>query len=283
MYSKSIRAALIGVFAAIFVGQAAAAQEWTIARVTGVAWLLQERADPVQVVAGMQVPLGATVATTPQGRAMLVHGRDTMILGPSTKIAVPHKPDRGLKTTVIQQVGQVDLAVEKRGRPHFSVQTPFLAAIVKGTEFSVTVSAGGAEVGVKVGLVSVADLATGERAEVGSGQRAAVAAGRNAGLQVSGLGAAPQIRAGHPQKAAVAAGPQGTPPGKSGGSQGADGQGTGAEGKGSGSGSGSGNGNGSGSSSSAGSNGSSRGSGNQGGASNGSGNSGGSNNGGSKK
>ncbi len=279
MYSKSIRAALIGVFAAIFVGQAAAAQEWTIARVTGVAWLLQERAEPVQVVAGMQVPLGATVATTPQGRAMLVHGRDTMILGPSTKIAVPHKPDRGLKTTVIQQVGQVDLAVEKRGRPHFSVQTPFLAAIVKGTEFRVTVSAGGAEVGVKVGLVSVADLATGERAEVGSGQRAAVAAGRNAGLQVSGLGAAPQILAGHPQKAAVAAGPQAAPPGKSGGSQAANGQGADDRG----SGSGSANGNGSGSSSSAGSKGSNGGSGNHGAESNGSGNSGGSNNGGSRK
>ncbi len=280
MYSVSIRVALIGVFAAIFVGQAAA-QEWTIARVTGVAWLLQERAEPVQVVAGMQVPLGATVATTPRGRAMLVHGRDTMVLGPSTKIAIPHKPDRGLKTTVIQQVGQVDLAVEKRGRPHFSVQTPFLAAIVKGTEFSVIVSAGGAEVGVKVGLVSVADLATGERADVGSGQRAAVAAGRDAGLQVSGLGAAPQIRAGHPQKAAVAAGPTGTPPGKSGGSQGANGQGAGAEGNGSGSGGG--NGNGSGSSTSAGSKGSTGDNSNQGGAGNGSSNSGGSNNGGSKK
>jgi hypothetical protein len=280
MYSVSIRVALIGVFAAIFVGQAAA-QEWTIARVTGVAWLLQERAEPVQVVAGMQVPLGATVATTPRGRAMLVHGRDTMVLGPSTKIAIPHKPDRGLKTTVIQQVGQVDLAVEKRGRPHFSVQTPFLAAIVKGTEFSVIVSAGGAEVGVKVGLVSVADLATGERADVGSGQRAAVAAGRDAGLQVSGLGAAPQIRAGHPQKAAVAAGLPGTPPGKSGGSQGANGQGAGAEGNGSGSGGG--NGNGSGSSTSAGSKGSTGDNSNQGGAGNGSSNSGGSNNGGSKK
>src|SRR5688572_13028593 len=259
MYSVSIRAALIGVFAAIFVGQAAAAQEWTIARVTGVAWLLQVRAEPVQVVAGMQVPLGATVATTPQGRAMLVHGRDTMILGPGTKIAIPHKPDRGLKTTVIQQVGQVDLAVEKRGRPHFSVQTPFLAAIVKGTEFRVTVSAGGAEVGVKVGLVSVADLATGERAEVGSGQRAAVAAGRNAGLQVSGLGAAPQILAGRPQKAAVAAGPQAAPPGKSGGSQAANGQGADDRGSGSGSGNGTGSGR-----SSAGAKGSKGGSGNHG-------------------
>src|SRR5687768_14854666 len=109
MHFISTRAALIGVFAAIFIGQAAAAQQWTITRVTGVAWLLQERAEPVQLVAGMQVPLGATVATTPQGRAMLVHGRDTMIVGPSTKIAIPHKPDRGLKTTVIQQVGQVDL------------------------------------------------------------------------------------------------------------------------------------------------------------------------------
>ena len=190
MYSISFRAALIAVFAAIFVGQAAAAQEWTIARVTGVAWLLQERAEPVQVVAGMQVPLGATVATTPQGRAMLVHGGDTMIIGPSTKIAIPYKPDRGMKTTVIQQVGQVDLAVQKRGRPHFSVQTPFLAAVVKGTEFTVTVSADGAGVGVKGGLVSVTDLKTGERADVGSGQRAAVSTGVAARGAAIGIAAA---------------------------------------------------------------------------------------------
>ncbi len=197
-----LRGLLVGIVVLLF-GSSACAEGWTVARVTGTAWLLQQGAAPVQVAAGMQVPLGATVATTPQGRAMLVHGRDTMIVGPSTKIAIPYKPDRGMKTTVIQQVGQVDLAVEKRGRPHFSVQTPFLAAVVKGTEFTVTVSADGAGVGVKGGLVSVADLRTGERAEVGSGQRAAVSRAHNGGLQVSGVGIAPQVRAGRPQKATV--------------------------------------------------------------------------------
>jgi hypothetical protein len=197
-----LRGLLVAVVVVLF-GSSAFAEGWTVARVTGTAWLLQQGGAPVQVAAGMQVPLGATVATTPQGRAMLVHGRDTMIVGPSTKIAIPYKPDRGMQTTVIQQVGQVDLAVEKRGRPHFSVQTPFLAAVVKGTEFTVTVSADGAGVGVKGGLVSVADLRTGERAEVGSGQRAAVSLGHNGGLQVSGVGVAPQVRAGRTQKATV--------------------------------------------------------------------------------
>ena len=89
----------------LFFGSSAFAEGWAVARVTGTAWLLQQGAAPVQVAAGMQVPLGATVATTPQGRAMLVHGRDTMIVGPSTNIANLQAGPRHENDGMTQQVG----------------------------------------------------------------------------------------------------------------------------------------------------------------------------------
>ncbi|HWT31173.1 MAG TPA: FecR domain-containing protein, partial [Propylenella sp.] len=262
---------------ALFVSQAAVAEEWIVARVTGTAWLLRDGAAPVQVAAGMPVPLGATVATTPQGRAMLIHGRDTMMVGPSTKIAIPYKPDRGMKATVIQQVGEIDLAIEKRRRPHFSVQTPFLAAVVKGTEFTVSVSSVAAEVGVKRGLVSIADFATGQRADLGPGQQAAVSPGQKLGLQVAGLGTAPKVHAGRPRQPSIPAEPQAAAPGQSGAAHAANGGGHNASPESQGSGSANRNG---GNSASAGSNGSG-GNGNQGGSNGNSGGSNGGNGGGS--
>ena len=47
-----------------------------------------------------------------------------------------------LSTTIIQQAGSILLEVEKRNVKHFQVETPYLAAVVKGTQFRVTVGQG---------------------------------------------------------------------------------------------------------------------------------------------
>jgi hypothetical protein len=184
-------------------GSVALAADWKIARLTGGAWILAEGKDPVPAAGGMVVPKGSTVSTGRNGRVMLVHNQDTVMVGPGTLVGVPHRPDRGVSTTLVQQVGEVELAVQKRGRPHFSVQTPFLAAVVKGTEFSVVVSEKDATVRVDGGLVAVQDLRSGERADVGAGQSAT--ATRGGGLSVSGTAAVPEVRAGRPQKPSVPA------------------------------------------------------------------------------
>jgi hypothetical protein len=183
-------------------GSVAIAADWKIARLTGEAWILAEGADPVPATTGLVVPKGSTVSTRQNGRVMLVHGQDTVLVGPNSLVGVPYRPDRGVSTTLVQQVGEVELSVQKQGRPHFSVQTPFLAAVVKGTGFSVLVSEQDATVRVDHGLVAVQDLRSGERADVGAGQSATATRG---GLSVSGTGAVPEVRAGRPQQPAVPA------------------------------------------------------------------------------
>ena len=55
--------------------------------------------------------------------------------------------------------GSLVIDVDKRAHPHFSVETPFLAAVVKGTKFGVNVGANSASVEVERGLVEVDDFA----------------------------------------------------------------------------------------------------------------------------
>jgi hypothetical protein len=275
-------------------GSVAFAADWKIARLTGGAWILAEGKDPVPAASGMVVPKGSTVSTAQSGRVMLVHGQDTVLVGPNSLVGVPYRPDRGVSTTLVQQVGEVELAVEKRGRPHFSVQTPFLAAVVKGTEFSVVVSKQDAAVRVDGGLVAVQDLRSGEQADIGAGQSAT--ASRGGGLSVAGTGAVPEVRAGRPQRPIVPALGTGANPearrgtgnsGNGNGNGGGDGSNAGGNGNGNGGGgngkgnNGNGNGNGGGDGSNAGGNGNGNSGGGNSGNGNGNGGGDGSNSGGS--
>ena len=193
---------------------AAQAGEWRVVRISGGGWVVSQAGVSARMAAGMPVAAGSTVATDPQSRAMLAKDGDTMMLGPSTTLAIPYKPDRGLSTTVLQKAGALSVSVAKRGSPHFSVQTPFLAAVVKGTVFTTFVAADGAEVTVQEGRVGVADLASGERADIVAGQSASVAPAAP-GLQVASVGALPEVRAGRPQKALLAPAPNAARMGKS--------------------------------------------------------------------
>jgi hypothetical protein len=69
---------------------------------------------------------------------------------------------------------------------HFAVQTKFLAAVVKGTKFTVKVGDLDAEVAVERGKVQVRDTARNELVDVDPGQ--AAGAGRDQQLQISGAG-----------------------------------------------------------------------------------------------
>ena len=180
----------------------AVAEGWTVAKVAGKTWIVSETSTAVPVFVGTSVPAGSTIATGPNGRAMLTNGGDSMLLGPNTKIAVPYKADSGMQTTVFEQTGSVDLTIDRQAKPHFSVQTPYLAAVVKGTVFNVTVADGAAKVSVTRGLVDVDDLGSGQHADVAPGQSAGTSKDAK-GLQVSGLSSKPSVRAGIAQKAQV--------------------------------------------------------------------------------
>ena len=91
------------------------------------------------------------------------------------------------------------MRAQKRDVEHFEVLTPYLAAVVKGTEFIVTLEPEIADVQVITGEVEVAQLETGETASVRTGQAARSHGDR--GLALRGSGVLDAIRKGAPVKA----------------------------------------------------------------------------------
>ena len=100
--------------------------------------------------------------------------------------------------------GRFDLLdVEKRNVKHFEVETPYLAAIVKGTHFRVSVNAASTSVGVLRGQVEVDDFKSGQVAQVMPGQTATAAANGKPGLSLSGSGTFNPIEQGKPRASSV--------------------------------------------------------------------------------
>jgi hypothetical protein len=89
-------------------------------------------------------------------------------------------------TSVLQFHGSVTIEAERRNVQHFSVQTPVLAAVVKGTQFTVTYRNGQARVDVDRGVVQVQDNAHNMVVDVTPGQ--AAQASQMAPVDVSGPG-----------------------------------------------------------------------------------------------
>jgi hypothetical protein len=95
------------------------------------------------------------------------------------------------------------LEVEKRNVEHFEVETPYLAALVKGTQFRVTVKRSGARVDVLRGQVEVSDFKSGKFALVLPGQAAQVSAHGGGDLTLSGSGTLNPIKSGTPRTPSV--------------------------------------------------------------------------------
>src|SRR5258708_39110277 len=100
------------------------------------------------------------------GRVLLARGNETMLISPNSVVGIPAEKQDGSKTTIIQQAGSILLEVEKRDSNHFTVETPYLAAVVKGTQFRVTVHNDDTQVDVLRGQVEVTDFKSGKYALV---------------------------------------------------------------------------------------------------------------------
>jgi hypothetical protein len=158
---------------------------WIVEKTTGSASYSREGMSPLPVLTGMTLAEGESVTTGDNGRVLLVRHEETVFIGPNTIAAIAREPADGLRTTVLLERGSADFKVQKRGRKHFSVQTPYMAAVVKGTQFVVTVSSDLAEVAVTEGLVEVrtadrsVDVAAGKRATVASSGEITLAEGKS--------------------------------------------------------------------------------------------------------
>lgn len=169
----------------------AGAADWKVAQMSGQVFVQQGPLQRISLSAGRVLKSGAVVVTSKNGRALLVRGEQTMIVAPNSIVALPR--DGGKFTRLFEQLGQVEYNVDHQKVQHFAVETPYLAAIVKGTRFKVRVFKGGASVSVIRGRVEVTNLKTGQKVDVLTGQKAVVG-GRS--LAVTGGGIIQPIKQG---------------------------------------------------------------------------------------
>ncbi|MEZ2146489.1 FecR family protein [Bradyrhizobium sp. DN5] len=176
---------------------------WSVSKATGEVWVATNGAQQVSLNQEEALKPGDTIRTGRNGRVLLVRGEETILISPNSVVGLPAEKKEGLSTTIIQQAGSILLEVEKRNVKHFEVETPYLAAVVKGTQFSVTVGAGSTKVSVLRGQVEVSDFKTGQIAQVMPGQVAAVFEHGKPGLSLSGAGTFNPIEQGKPRASTI--------------------------------------------------------------------------------
>ncbi len=162
----------------------ALADDWMVDRLRGEvlvmthgAWMPLQRGDIVSDSSRIRSAEGSRVTFT--------RGAEAIELDGATEIRIFDKQGERM-TTIMQAYGSVTVEAERLQIQHFSVQTPFLAAIVKGTRFTVRSDDSQSSVDVARGLVQVQDYTHGVATDIAPGQSAVVS--NDIVLNVSGGG-----------------------------------------------------------------------------------------------
>ena len=195
--------ALAMVLTGSFGASAAEGGVWSVSKSSGEVWISATGAAPASLTEQVTLNAGDTIRTGPNGRVLLMRGEETILISPNSVIGLPTERKDGLATTILQQAGSILLDVEKRNVKHFEVETPYLAAVVKGTHFRVTVNATNTRVDVQRGQVEVADFKSGQIAQVLPGQAATSFAHGRSGLSLSGSGTFNPIEQGKPRASTI--------------------------------------------------------------------------------
>lgn len=172
----------------------AALMSSTSAFANPLSWSISESSGAVSImrpgitlagVRGKALAAGDVIATGKTGRAVLVRGGEYLMVSTNSRITIA-QPKVGSMTQIVQSFGNAVFKINKKATPHFAVQTPYLAAVVKGTTFSVTVTETGASVQVTEGRVEVQTPDGGATHMVTPGEIGLVRAGMPGRLVIQG-------------------------------------------------------------------------------------------------
>lgn len=196
---KFIALPLLGIALCLISAPSRAEDAWTVSKSSGEVWVAATGAEPVSLTASGMLKPGEMIRTGQNGRVLLTRGEETILIAPNSVVGIPAEKKDGMSTTILQRAGSILLEVEKRKENHFEVQTPYLAAVVKGTQFRVTVGKSDTRVNVTRGRVEVTDFKTGQHVAVLPGQTAKVLPQGRAGLFLSGGGTLAPVEPGKPR------------------------------------------------------------------------------------
>jgi hypothetical protein len=176
---------------------------WSVTKSSGEVWMGTSGVQQASLKPDEILKPGDTIRTGRNGRVLLTRGEETILIAPNSVVGLPAEQKEGLATTIVQQAGSILLEVEKKNVKHFEVETPYLAAVVKGTQFRVTVNASSTSVDVLRGQVQVSDFRSGQIAQVMPGQHATAFANGKMGLTLGGTGTFSPIEHGNPRPSAI--------------------------------------------------------------------------------
>jgi hypothetical protein len=179
------------------------------------------------VVMGANIGTGDRLTTGEGGALVLTRGEDLVTMAENSQIEIVD-PQPSATTLIEQPYGHVQYHVTKEKVPHFQVDAPLLATVVKGTTFSVDASPAKSAVTVSEGRVVAKNRRTGASASVGAGERGAV---ESSGRSVE-VGAAPTSGSAAAPASSNAAGVSGGDDGSSSDSSGSGNSGNGNSGNG---------------------------------------------------
>jgi FecR protein len=210
MLSRSGRLLAITSLAFLVIGGTATSQAadggiWHVAKRSGSVWVTRRGVEFVSLGNDTALAPGDEIRTGRNGRVLLTRGQERILISPNSSIGIPVKSADGYPTTITERAGSILLEVDKKRVRHFEVETPYLAAVVKGTHFRVTVSKVGGRVDVLRGQVLVTDFKSGQNVLVLPGQSARDFARGRAGLSMSGTGTFSPIHQGKPRSSGVRA------------------------------------------------------------------------------
>jgi FecR-like protein len=132
-----------------------AQDKWTVTQLSGDARVVHPGLQPASLKVSAQIVSGDILITGATGRATLVRGADYIIIAPRSELRLPATAEATGFTRVVEELGTMLFKIQHTGIPHFAVDTPMLAAVVKGTTFSITVDQNRSAVQVIQGAVQV--------------------------------------------------------------------------------------------------------------------------------
>lgn len=132
---------------------------WTVTQRSGDVLIQKKGLQPASAQVRSTLSPGDTIATGVNGRAMLTRGDDYVVVAPRSRLVLPQEQQPKGFTRLIQQVGTMLYKVKHTGVPHFAVDTPMLAAVVKGTSFTIVVDKDRTALQVTDGVVEVSSSA----------------------------------------------------------------------------------------------------------------------------
>src|SRR5262245_44777881 len=158
---------------------------WRVSGLSGIASARLGSAPFERLAIGDLVPVGSDIRTDRGAVVFLSRRGDRIVIQPASELHIAEPQAGGLLTQFFQSFGNVFYDVEPRSSRSFGVKSPYMAAVVKGTRFLVTVNRDLNRVRVDEGRVLVASSDGESSVLVGAGNVATVKRSGEGGVQTT--------------------------------------------------------------------------------------------------